>query len=339
LVRVLVIGGTQFVGRHIVEAAIAAGDQVTLFHRGLTNPGLFPQAEHRLGDRDGDLSALGAGEWGATIDCSAYYPRQVVRLAEALGGRGGRYVHISSVSAYRDDVPFGFSEDAPLATLEDPTTEELTEDTYGGLKALCELAAHQQFGAAAKQQGRSGPGAVAVCVVRPTYVVGPFDHTGRFTWWVERIARGGRVLAPGPAGNPFQIIDARDLAAFVVRLSHGGASGSFHTCWPTPPFSFGEFLQLLVEVVGPPGCELVWADSARLTAAGLTQRELPLWAGSGPGLNLMAADPSRALAAGLAPRPLAETVRQTHRHQQDQPIPLPVGLAPEREEELLALLA
>jgi len=338
IVRVLVIGGTQFVGRHIVEAALAVGDQITLFHRGQTNPGLFPEAEHRLGDRDGDLFALGTGEWDATIDCSAYYPRQVSRLAEALGGRGGRYVHISSVSAYRDDVPFGFSEDAPLATLADPTTEEVTAGTYGGLKALCELAAQRQFGAAAGESERSGRVAVPVCVVRPTYVVGPYDHTGRFTWWVERIARGGRVLAPGPAGNPFQIIDARDLAAFVVRLSHGDATGTFHTCWPAPPFSFGEFLQLLVEVVGPPGCELVWAEPGWLTAAGLTERHLPLWAGSGPGLNLMAADPSRALAAGLAPRPLAETVEQTHRHQQDQPISLPVGLAPEREEELLAQL-
>lgn len=334
--RVLVIGGTQFVGRHIVDAAIAAGDQVTLFHRGRTNPGLFPTAEHRLGDRDLDLSALESGEWDATIDCSAYFPRQVVRLAEVLGARGGHYVHISSVSAYQESVPFGFSEDAPLASLEDPTTEELTDATYGGLKALCELAAHTSFGATEAERGLSGRGGVPVSVVRPTYVVGPFDHTGRFTWWVERIARGGRVLAPGLAGNPFQIIDARDLAAFVVRLSHGEGTGSFHTCWPAPPFSFGDFLNLLVEVVGPPGCELVWVDPDLLTEAGLTQKDLPLWAGMGPGLEMMAADPSRALAAGLAPRPLAETVLQTHEHELSHPRQLPVGLDPGREAELLA---
>ena len=195
--RILVIGGTQFVGRHAVESLLAAGDEVTLFHRGRTNPGLFPDAEHRMGDRDRDLSALDEGEWDATVDPSAYVPRQVRTLAAALGGRGGRYVHVSSISAYAGaDRPW-LTEDVPLATLDDPTIETVTGETYGPLKAACELAAHQYFGE-------------DLSIVRPTYVAGPYDHTGRFTWWVERIARGGRVLAPGPADNPFQVIDARD---------------------------------------------------------------------------------------------------------------------------------
>ncbi len=141
--KILVIGGTQFVGRHIVTTLLADGDDVTLFHRGSTNPGLFPDAEHRLGDRNSDLSALATGSWDATIDVCAYFPRQVRSLAEALKGRGGRYVHISSVSAYAEPLQPGFDEDAPLAVLRDPTTEVVNNETYGGLKALCERASHR----------------------------------------------------------------------------------------------------------------------------------------------------------------------------------------------------
>jgi 2'-hydroxyisoflavone reductase len=327
--KVLVIGGTQFVGRHIVSSLLADGDDVTLFHRGETNPELFAWAEHRLGDRDLDLSALGTGAWDATVDTSAYVPRQVRSLAQALGGRGGRYVHISSVSAYATPQSPGLTEDAPLAVLDDPTTETVNGHTYGGLKALCEQAALQSFGF----------GGAEVSIVRPTYVAGPYDYTGRFTWWVERVARGGRVLAPGPRDNPFQVIDARDLADFVVLLAHGQASGTFHAVSPAPPFSFEDFLATVVGTVGPAGTELVWVDAQALTSAGVAAHELPLWAGLAPGRDLSAADPSRALGAGLQPRPLERTVLDIHQHELAEPTPVrgPIGLDPGREEELLSL--
>lgn len=336
--RILVIGGTQFVGRHIVEAAIAAGDQVTLFHRGQTHPELFPEVEHLSGDRNSELSALATGEWEATIDSSAYFPRQVRILAQALGGRGGRYIHISSVSAYREVTSPGLTEDAPLAVLEDPETELVDERTYGPLKALCEVAAHAAFGAPSAGGGLSGARGVAVSIVRPTYVAGPYDHTERFTWWVERIARGGRVLAPGPKDNPFQVIDARDLADFVLLLAHGDATGTFHTVNPAPPFSFEQFLVTLVNEVGPPGTELVWVDADRLLTAGVSDSELPLWAGTNPGRFVSAVDPTRALRAGLRPRPLAQTVSEIHLHAEANPSSDPhlVGLNPNRERELLA---
>jgi len=342
--KILVIGGTQFVGRHIVTTLLADKDDVTLFHRGLTNPGLFPDAEHRLGDRNSDLTSLATGTWDATIDTSAYVPRQVRNLAEVLGGRGGRYVHISSVSAYADPPGPGFDEDAPLAVLDDPATEVVDAETYGGLKALCERASHERFGgvgAGASTSGRAAPQVpgVPVSVVRPTYVAGPYDHTRRFTWWVERVARGGPVLAPGPKENPFQVIDARDLARFVVLLAHGQAAGTFHVVSPSPPFSFEDFLTTVLDEVGPSGSELIWVGPEDVAKAGVTDAELPLWAGVGPGRDQSAASPARAIAAGLRPRPLAQTVREVHEHELIEPgAPRAhVGLTPTRERELLAL--
>ena len=341
--KILVIGGTQFVGRHIVTTLLADGDEVTLFHRGKTNPGLFPKAEHRLGDRNDDLSALAAGTWDATIDTSAYVPRQVRSLAEVLGGRGGRYVHISSVSAYAEPLVPGFDEDAALAVLDDPTTEVVNNETYGGLKALCERASLEWFGevgAGASPSKGAAPhtSGEPVSIVRPTYVVGPYDHTRRFTWWIERVARGGTVLAPGPKENPLQVIDARDLARFVVLLAHGQVAGTFHAVSPAPPFSFEEFLTTVVDAVGPGGTELIWVEAEALAKAGVTEAELPLWAGVDTG-GAMAASPARAIAAGLRVRPLAQTVREVHEHELTEPDAprASVGVTPAREKDLLAL--
>lgn len=195
--RILIIGGTAFVGRHIAQAGIATGHDVTLFHRGKTGAELFPQATHLTGDRNSDLSALGAGQWDATIDVCAYFPRQVCSLSAALGERGGHHIFISSASAYRTPVAPGFSEDAPLAELDDPATEEFTDQTYGGLKVACERLVTEIYGPAGLAAGAT--------IVRPTYVIGPCDLSYRFTWWVERIARGGVVLAPGDYGDPIQV--------------------------------------------------------------------------------------------------------------------------------------
>jgi 2'-hydroxyisoflavone reductase len=323
--RLLVIGGTQFIGRHVVATALARGDDVTLFNRGRTNSGLFPEAEHRIGDRDGDLSALANGEWDATIDTSAYVPRQVHRLAECLGARVGHYVYISSVSAYAPPDRPGGTEDLPLVELKDPSTEQVTDETYGGLKALCEHACADVFGE-------------SVTIILPTYVAGPYDHTYRFTYWVERLARGGQVLAPGPADNPFQMIDVRDLASFVSLVASEATGGAFHTVNPSPPFSFGDFLDTIAGLIAPAGTELVWAEADWLKLEGLTERELPLWAATDPDRYISALDPNRAVVAGLSVRSLADTVNELHAHELDAPSVREgsPGLAPAREEELLA---
>ncbi len=237
--RILIIGGTVFVGRHITEAAIAAGHEVTVFHRGRSGAELFPGATHLTGDRNSDLSALATGEWDATIDVCAYFPRQVRTLAEALGGRGGRYLYISSTSAYKTPVSGGFDEDAPLAELADPATEEITDETYGGLKVVCERLAAELFGAD------------LTTVIRPTYVVGPYDYSYRFTWWVERIARGGHVLAPGPKDGPIQVIDARDMGRWIVSLAERAVTGTFHAVSPPPPFGFADMLEAIAAQVAP----------------------------------------------------------------------------------------
>lgn len=317
--RILVVGGTKFVGRHIVATALTRGHDVTVFHRGQTGDDLFPQATHRHGDRNADLSSLADGSWDATVDVSAYVPRQVHALADALGGRGGRYAYISTVSVY--DVPAapGYAEDSPLITLDDPGTETVTGETYGGLKALCETAARERFGD-------------AVLIVRPTYVVGPWDSTGRFTWWVRRIARGGEVLVP--ADSPVQVIDGRDLASFTVDLVEAGTGGTFHTVTPPPPFGFHDLLAAIAAEVAPPGTTFTKVDEAFLTDAGVQEGELPLWNGSGPETASGTASPAAALAAGLAPRPLRETIRDTLEHGETCTVE-GVGLGGEREADLL----
>jgi 2'-hydroxyisoflavone reductase len=332
--RVLIIGGTQFVGRHITEALIRSGHEVTLFHRGKSNQGVFEDVEHRYGDRNVDLSALSLGEWDVTIDSSAYVPRQVRALAEALSGRGGRYIQISSVSAYQTPGSAGINEDAPLLTLEDPTVEEVTEESYGGLKALCEAAAFEFFGGAETALGSPG---VPVSIVRPTFVVGPYDYTYRFTWWVMRVARGGEILAPGPRENPFQVIDGRDLANFVVRLASGEVEGTFHTVSPTDPCTFEEFMEAAVDELGPEGTSLTWVEPDELLRLEVPETAFPLWLGTDPLRLLSAVNPQRAIDAGLEPRPLRQSIRETFEYESEHPTTAPpsLGLTDDQERAIL----
>lgn len=322
--RILVIGGTQFVGRHIVRHALQRGHDVTLFHRGLTGDDLFPEATHVHGDRNEDLTPLGEGEWDATIDVCAYVPRQVRELARALGGRGGCHVLISTISVYANPPGPGLTEDAPVQTLEDPTTEVVDGDTYGGLKALCEAVAHEEHG--------------DCMIVRPGYVVGPHDHTGRFTYWVTRFARGGEILAPGPPEDPMQVIDADDLARWTVSMTERESTGTFHAMSPEPPFSIADLFDALAAEIAPPDHSVTWVDADWLTSEGVDGRMLPLWTAHDPQRFVLAADPSRAVAAGLEWKPLAQTIKQTLEWAQKDPASAPpdVGLSGEREAELLA---
>jgi 2'-hydroxyisoflavone reductase len=319
--RILIVGGTRFVGRHIVRTALHAGHEVTLFNRGLSGSDLFPGVPRLIGDRDGDLSALANGEWDATVDTCAYVPRQVHALADALGDRGGQMVFISSVSVYGDPT-VGYDERSPLIELADATVETVTNDTYGGLKVLCERAASERFGA-------------GTLIVRPTYVVGPDDHTYRFPWWVSRLASGGDVLAPGPADDPAQVIDARDMATWIVSMIERRAPGVFHTVGPEHPITWGQLLETIAVQVAPPGTTLSWVPAPFLSEEGLDGMTLPLWAGDEPDALMSAASPAAALAAGMRIRPLSETITDTLEWTRTHDRPATVGLDPNRETAIL----
>jgi 2'-hydroxyisoflavone reductase len=325
LMRILFIGGTSFIGRHAARCAIDSGHNVTLFHRGVTGSELFPEATHLTGDRDSDLSALAGGSWDATIDLCAYYPRQVRSLAQALGGRGGRYVYISSLSAYADAVPWGYDESAELTEVTDPDAEAWNYQNYGGLKVACERAAAELHGP-------------ATTIVRPAYVIGPHDATRRFTWWVGRLARGGQVLAPGRPADLIQLIDARDLGCWLVSMLERRITGTFHVVDSAPPFGWGDMLQAIATAVAPPGTELIWVPSDFLRARGLDGVVVPLWGeGDARAPCKFAASPAAAFAAGLNPRPLAQTIAGIQAADRELfSSPPGVGVPPELEAEVLA---
>jgi 2'-hydroxyisoflavone reductase len=318
-VRLLVLGGTRFVGRAIVEAALAGGHEMTIFNRGVTNPDLFPEVERIRGDRTRDLSPLAGRHWDAVVDVAGYFPRVVEASVAALRHFVGRYVFISSVSVYADQsVPQ--SEDAPLAVPADP--EDTSTESYGARKAACERVVEQAFGERAT-------------VVRPGLIVGPHDSTNRFSYWPKRIARGGRVLAPGAPDDPLQFIDVRDLGNFVLRLVEDDRAGTFNATGRI--IAFAELLNECQRLTGA-DAEFVWIPTDVLLAAGLDPwMGVPLWIAA-PGWEAANRVPiERALAAGLTFRPLAETVRAAL--DDDTPLQLEIGLDPEREAELLARLA
>jgi 2'-hydroxyisoflavone reductase len=328
--RILVLGGTRFIGRHFVSTALARGHEVTIFHRGRNGATLFPEAEHLLGDRNGSIDVLSSGSWDATVDISAYVPRHVRELHTQLGGRGGRYLLVSSTSTYAPPQQYGYTEDHPLASLDDEANEEITDETYGALKVLCERAARDTFG--------------DCLVIRPTYVIGPLDYSGRFTYWVNRLAAGGEVLAPGPAAEYLQWIDARDLTAWMLTLLETEETGTFHVAAPFPPMRFGAALEEIAAAVGGPGLRLTWVDREFLLAREIGASLLPLWPGANPEGIVEAADPSRAVQAGLTVRPLRETAADVLASELADPArptivgtedPASVGLGRQRERLLL----
>lgn len=297
--RILVLGGTGFLGPAIVEAAEKRGHTLTLFNRGKTRPGLFPHVERRQGDRDplkGEgLKSLETGEWDAVIDDSGYYPRMVGASAQLLAPRVKQYIYISSISAYRDPFPVGGDEDSPLATLADPKVEEMGKNgaNYGGLKAACEAAAE------AALPGRT-------TIVRPGFIVGPDDPTGRFTYWPVRFDRGGEIVVPGAPTDPLQLVDVRDLAEWLVLLVENRTTGRFNALGPAEPMSWGRVVAACQKVAGTPGTPL-WIPGEFVAQ----QQDIvfPIWSpyvGDTRGFHTW--QTRRAVQAGLRFRPVEQTV-------------------------------
>lgn len=327
--RILIIGGTRFAGRHLVEAALARNHEVTLFNRGKSHPGLFPQVGKIVGDREKDVEKLNGHFWEAVIDTSGYLPRLVRLSAEVLKDNLPYYVFISTISVYENFKKVGIDESYPVGKIQNETTEEVTGETYGPLKALCEQAVHDIF-------GREG-----TLIVRPGLIVGPYDPTDRFTYWPVRVARGGEVLAPEKPEAPIQIIDARDLAEFVIKLIEENAFGVYNATGPDYELTMSRLLEVSTQVSGS-DARFKWASVDFLKQNNVQPwSDMPVWIPADEeGVGAARIDVSKAIQAGLKFRPLEETVRDTLEWAQTLPADHEwrAGLKPEREQELLALL-
>jgi 2'-hydroxyisoflavone reductase len=332
--RVLILGGTGFIGPHFVAALTARGHHVTVFNRGRDPAKVPPGVVQLIGDRNGQVAALQGHDWDAVIDNSGYTVRQVRTTAELLKGHVKRYIFISSISAYADLAVPGIDETYKLAQVADPTTEDTGGGNYGGLKALCEQLVERTYQADAT-------------IIRPTFIAGPGDTTDRFTYWPVRVARGGQMLAPGTPADPIQFIDVRDLADFVRRCVEQPLPGRFNACNPPRAVTMGALLEASRRITGA-DTKFVWASVQFLTAQKVIGDDaaagnpLPIWnppVGESAGAALVS--PARAVRHGLKFRSLDQTIRDTLEWQQQRPPAqqtLRAGLSPQREAELLSKL-
>lgn len=327
---ILMLGGTGFLGPQVVETALKRGHSVTLFNRGKTRPGLFPDVEKLRGDRDGDLKSLEGRKWDAAVDTSGNVPRIVKMSADLLAPNVGHYLYISSISVYEDNSKPGTDETAKVQTIEDATTEKIDGRTYGALKALSEQAAEKAM-----------PGRVAV--VRPGLIVGPDDPSDRFTYWPVRVAKGGEVLAPGSAADPVQLIDAGDLGAWLVTLIENNATGVFNATGPEKELTMGAMLDAC-KAASKSDAAFTWADPDFLEEQKVRPwSDMPAWVPNrGETAGFAKVNIERALKAGLTFRPIAETAKATldwfNALPEERRSKMRAGITPEREAEVLAAL-
>jgi 2'-hydroxyisoflavone reductase len=323
--RILILGGTVFLGRAVTDALIEAGHEVTHFNRG-KSAAPDPRVETIIGDRTQVPLPAVDGMWDAVIDTSGYLPQVVRRSAEGLQQRVGRYLFVSSISVFRDFSAESIDEDSPLEPAPDPLPETLVIEQYGGLKAACEAVVRDAF-------------ADRALIVRPGLIVGPRDPTDRFTWWPARIARGGRVAAPGRPERPIQFIDVRDLAEWMVRLLEQRATGAFNATSPPGAITMGELLEACTAIASSEA-RVEWLDEDFLVAREIKPwMEMPLWIPQSDASRrgFMSVRVDKAAGAGLEMRAVADTVRDTLAWASARPADhaWKTGLAPERERELL----
>jgi 2'-hydroxyisoflavone reductase len=329
--RILVLGGTGFIGPHVVQHALDRGHDVTLFNRGRTNTDMFPGVKKLVGDRDNGLAALEKGEWDVVLDNSGYVPRHVKDSAALLKDRVGRYLFTSSVSAYdfsKPELPLTPARNAkpgsPLAVLPEPGSEDVGK-YYGALKVVAEKYVEEIYRERAT-------------IVRPTYVAGPGDRTQRFTWWVERINRGGDIIVPGNADGSFAIIDVRDLAEFYVTLLEADQSGIFNASGPAGVMTYAGMLDGIRATTNS-SVSFHRIDEFFLQEQGVTGRELPMWNAGERGKTIPFENQS-SIDVGLRFRTLAKTARDTHAWYQtlssEQQKFSRAGLALDKEAKVLA---
>jgi 2'-hydroxyisoflavone reductase len=323
--KILIIGGTRFLGRHLVDACLARGHEVTLFNRGKSNPELFGAIKNIRGDREKDLEQV-AGQYDTVIDTCGYFPRIVRISAEALKDKVRKYVFISSISVYADFSKIGMNENDAVGKIEDETIEEITGGSYGPLKALCEKTVQDVFGDNA-------------LIIRPGLIVGPHDPTDRFTYWPVRIARGGDVLAPDRPDARTQVIDVRDLSAFIIHLLEQNRNGVFNATGT--PMKLETLFEACKQVSGS-DANFKWAPVDFLEKNQVAPwSDMPAWVpDTGEDAGFADVDVSKAVQAGLKFSPLQETIKSTLEWAGERPADYEMksGLKPEREKELLDLL-
>jgi 2'-hydroxyisoflavone reductase len=320
--KLLVLGGTKFVGRHLVQAALDAGHDVSIFNRGITNPGLFPQVRHFVGDReDGRFDALKGHEWDGVIDTCGYLPRIVKQSAQVFSGSAALYVFISTISVY--SPPKGTS----LIDVRTPVYATATsESEYGPMKAMSEVEVRDVFPTRA-------------LIIRPGIIVGPHDPTDRFTYWVYKSGKEKRFIAPGNGTQPVQIIDARDLAHWIVKLVEKQATGFYNAVGPAVPVTMRRLLEACLDGTAS-SAEIVWLSQSELDKLSVDAEKFPLYLSGRDDWYMFSVDPARAISAGLTLRPLSATVRDTFNWIETLPASYQPGegLTREVESPLLSLL-
>ncbi len=332
--KLLIIGGTKFLGRHIVKSALAQGHEVTLFNRGLTNPELFPDVEHLQGDRNRDLRVLKNRRWDAAVDTCGYTPCSMLQTAEVLANSIDHYTFISSQSVYAAYTKPNQDENAPVKTTNEDLNDEADEKTYGARKFACEQAL-----------AKAMPN--RVLVIRAGLIVGPHDYIDRFSYWVKRVADGGAVLAPGLPTKPVQLIDVRDLADWNIGMVESGRNGIYNATGPDYKLTFKDLLETCRAASGS-DAKFSWLSEEFLLEESVKPwSEIPFWFPGEEGVNFFSIDCGKALQAGLKFRPLSETVKDTlawitsRENLKKEPArPLvtaqgQIGLNPDREKELL----
>lgn len=325
--KLLILGGTGFLGPHTVRRALARGHEMTLFNRGKTNPSYFPELEKIQGDRNVDISGLADRKWDAVIDTSGYYPRQVRTMTELLAPNVGQYVFISSISVYADRSKPGVDENSPVGRIADETTEKVDGESYGPLKALCEQAAE------AGMPGRATN-------IRPGLIVGPEDPSDRFTYWPARVMRGGEVLAPGSGEDFVQVIDVRDLAAFIIHCIEQKVTGVFNADSPADSLTMRRMLETCRNVAKS-DASFTWVPADFLESQQVQPwSHMPVWVpptGEYGGVGRLST--AKAMRSGLTIRPLTETVDATLTWLRSLPeerrTQMRAGVTPEREKQVL----
>lgn len=295
--RILIIGGTVFVGRHIVLAACNRGYEITLFNRGIHNPELFPDVQHIKGDRTTDLALLDGNAWDVVIDTCGYLPSVVHQSVEALQGKVSQYVFISTISVYQISTQVPIRESSPLQPILDLAQDKVTMENYGPLKGLCEEEVLKAFGHHA-------------LIVRPGLIVGPNDPTGRFTYWLERTRRGGDIAVPGTEDYPAQYTDVRDLAEWIVKMIENNNNGVYNAVGPALPSTMGELLHQ-VKHITERDAHFHFIPEEELTEPTFEPlKKLPYWIPK-EAESLYQVDNTKAKLDELCFRPLRETVLDT----------------------------